>query len=222
MNRLEELTVANIQQAFFEYRANFNEAITPFWYGAREGELINRMLKALSPWHLSLENISWSDEGKSLAEERLTFAVPSLFASVQVGIGGITTSAANPNWSQRNQFISFFQTAVDTLRGEVGQDVESQQTTLAFHVMPGEKPFREALSQFVNTKALGVENAKMLGVSSYSSDFSFVIDGSALLPDGVFIRVTRVFPAGLRFEEMAGTIYEDEERVLHLLRLKLQ
>jgi hypothetical protein len=62
----------------------------------------------------------------------------------------------------------------------------------------------------------------MFGVSAYYSDFSFVIDGSAVFPDSVFIKLNRIFHFATRFEEMAGTIYKDEEAVLRRLGLKLQ
>jgi len=218
----EHLEVANIQQAFFEYRANFKEPITPFWYGTRHGELTNAMLKALSPWRVNLENISWNQAAKNLAEAQLTFAVPSLLASVQLGIGGLTASVINPDWSRASHFISLFQTAVDTLKATIAQELQSQQTTLGFHVIPGKKPFQEILSQFVNAKLLGAEDAKMFGVSAYYSDFTFVIDGSAVFPDSVFIRLIRTFQITTRFEEMAGTIYKDEETVLQRLGLKLK
>jgi hypothetical protein len=218
----EELGIANIQQAFFEYRASFKEPITPFWHGKQHGELINAMLKALSPWRVSLENISWNQSAKNLGETQLTFALPALFSSVQLGIAGVTANAINPDWSNLSQFISLFQTAVDTLKAIVAQEFQSQQTTLGFHVTPGGKPFRETLSQFVNAKALGAEDATMFGVSAYFSDFSFVIDGSAAFPDSVFVKLIRIFQAPTRFEEMAGTIYKDEETVLRRLGLKLQ
>ncbi len=33
----DELIVADVQQAFFEYRANFKEPIVEIWYGGRQG-----------------------------------------------------------------------------------------------------------------------------------------------------------------------------------------
>jgi hypothetical protein len=222
MNPADQLHVANIQRPFFEYRATFTDPITPFWYGTKQGEVIGTMLKALSDWHLSLENISWNQAAKNLGEAQVTFAVPSLFASIQLGIGGITTTAINPDWSRVSQFIALFQTAVDALRTVVMQEFTSQQTTLGFHVLPNSQPFREALLRFVDGARLGAKDAKMFGVSAYYNDFSFVIDGSAVFPESVFIKLIRTYPPTMRFEAMAGTMYSDEERILGLLGLKLQ
>ncbi len=218
----EELTIADIQQAFFEYYANFKEPIAPLWYSGRHGEVINALHRALSPWRVDLADITWNQGARNLREAQLTFNVSSLFAFIHVSIGGLTMNALNPDWSRVPLLISLFQAGLEAVKASTGQEIESQQTTLGFHVKPGPRPFREALSQFVNATMLGSEDAKMFGVSAYHADYAFVIDGSTILPDGVFIKLIRVFGASARFEEMATKIHEDEERVLHRLGLKLQ
>lgn len=96
------------------------------------------------------------------------------------------------------------------------------QKDLFLHVKPAAAPFREILAQFVNTKALGTEDAVMFGVGVYYNDYSFVIDGSAVFPSSVFIKLIRNFSTEKRLEEMAKTLYADEETILHRLGLKLQ
>jgi len=222
MSAQDQANIANIQRPFLEYRAIFNDPITSFWYGARHGEVIGSMMKALSPWQLSLENISWNQAPKNLAEAQVTFTLPALFASIQLSMAGINASAINPDWSRVKQFVSLFQTGVDTLKAVVAQELKSQHTTLGFHVTPNVRPFREIMSRFINTKELHAEDASMFGLSAYYGDFSFVIDGSAVFPESVFIKLSRAYSPATRFEEMAGTIYKDEENVLQLLDLKLQ
>lgn len=218
----EELTTADIPQAFFEYQANFKEPITPLWYGARQGEVINAIHRALSPWRVDLADITWSQSARNLREAQLTFSVPSLFAAIHVGIGGLTMNALNPDWSRAPLLIPLFQAGLDAFKASTGQEIESQQTTLGFHVRPGPRPFREVLSEFVDAKALGSGDAKMFGVSVYYSDYSFVIDGSAIFPESVFIQLRRLFSGLARFEEMATKLREDEVRALQRLGLKLQ
>jgi len=217
-----EQSIAEIQQAFREYRANFKEPIASLWFGGRQGEIINKVHKALSPWNVGLDNIAWNATPKNLGELQITFGIPSLQACIQLGVGGLTLSAVNPDWSRATQFITLFQTGVDSLKDAVGQEFKSQQVTLAFHLKSGPKPFREILSQFVNSTALGGDDAEMFGVSVYGRDSLFLIDGSAVVPSGVFIRLVRTSASTTRFEEMAGTMYKDEKAVLNRLGLKLQ
>ena len=137
-------------------------------------------------------------------------------------MGAIGTSILNPDWSRVSQFVSLFQTAADTARAVTGQTFKSQQTTLGFHLIPDKTSFRNALSRFVNLANLDAEGAKMFGVSAYFDDFSFVIDASAVFPEGVFIKLNRTYSGEVRFEQMADTIHKDEESVLRLLGLKIQ
>src|SRR5579863_10781702 len=98
-----ELNIADVAQAFFEYRANFKEPITAFWYGPKQGEVIKALQKALMPWNVGLENITWNQTAKNVSEIQLTVGVPPLLAGIQVGIGGVTMNALNPDWSQASQ-----------------------------------------------------------------------------------------------------------------------
>jgi hypothetical protein len=219
----DELTIAEIPQSFFEYRANFKEPIIAFWFERRQGEIASALHKALAPWNVGLENITWNQAAKNAAEIQLTFVVPSLLAGIQVGIGGVTLNAVNPDWSRAPVFVSLFQTGLDALKGSTGQEFQSQLATLGFHVKPGgARPFKQIMSELVNAKALGGEGASMYGVSVYSNDYSYIIDLSGSVPGGVFIKLIRNFTAEKRFEEMAKTLYADEEAVLRRLGLKLQ
>jgi len=121
----DELTIADIQQAFFEYRAIFKEPIADLWYGGKQGEIIKRLLTALSPWRVGLENVTWNQAAKNASEIQLTIGVPSLIAGIQLGLGGLTMSVANPDWSRAPQYVSLFQTGLDELRAGTGQNLQS-------------------------------------------------------------------------------------------------
>jgi hypothetical protein len=217
-----ELIIAEIQQPFFEYRANFKEPITIFWSGGRQAEIINAMHKALGPWHMDLENIAWQQSAKNLREVQLSFAVPSQFASVHVGIAGVTMTALNPDWSRAPELVTLFQAGLEALKASTGQEFQSQQTTLGFHLRPpAARPFREVVTQFVNAELLG-SDAAMFGVSVYYSDHTFVIDSSAAIQGGLFVKLIRNFTPEKQLEEMAKAVYADEEAVLQRLGLKLQ
>jgi len=219
----EELVVAEIQQAFFEYRANFQKPIIVLWSGGRQAEIIDAVHNALVEWGVGIENVGWNQGAKNLREVQLTFGVPSLSAFIQVGVVGTTMTAQNPDWSRAPALVSMFQTAMDALKGITAQQLQSQQTTLGFHVKPPEgRPFRETVTQFVNVKALGGDDAAMFGISVYYDDHSLLFDASAVIQGGLFVRLVRNFDGERRFEEVANTLYSDEEAVLHRLGLKLQ
>lgn len=217
----EELTLADIQMPFLEYRANYKEPITSIWFDRRQGDVIDALLKALAP-HLTFENITWNQAAKNLAEAHLSFSLPSMLSTILVGVRGVTVSVLNPDWSRAPIFISVFQTAVDALKASIGKELEGQQLSLGFHLKPGVKPFRETVTRFVNAKALKSEDATFFGASVYYPDRSFVIDSSVSIPGGIFIKLNRNYNGGKKFEEMATTLRKDEETTLHHLGLKLE
>ena len=220
MQMAEELTPADIQMPFLEYRANYKEPIISIWFDRRQGDIIDALLKALGP-QLMFENITWNQAAKNLAEAQLSFSLPSLFSTILVGIRGVTISVLNPDWSRVPLLTSAFQSGIDALKASIRKELEAQQIALALHLKPGTKPFRELMTRFVNAKSLASEDAKSFGVSVYYPDFAFVIDSSVSVPDGVFVKIVRDFSPEKRFDEMAAILYKDEETVLHRLGLKL-
>jgi len=216
----EELNVADIQMPFLEYRANYKESITSLWFGLRQGDIVDAFLKALAP-QLTFEGVTWNQAAKNLAEAHISFSLPSLFSTILVGIRGVTISVLNADWSRIPLLTSVLQSAVDALKAGIQKELEAQQITLAFHLKPGAKAFRERMTRFVNSKALASDDAKSFGVSVYYPDSAFVIDSSGVVPDGLFVKVVRTFSAQKRFEEIATVLYKDEEAVLHRLGLKL-
>lgn len=217
----EEFALADIQQASIEYRANFTTPATELMEQSRQSQLIKALHGALSPWHVALENVFWNSTAKNLAEFQLTFNAPSILANVHIGISGVTMNAFNVAWDNAKAKIDFFQAAADSLKKNLGE-FQSQLVTLAFHMKPGARPFKDVLAQFVNAKALGAENASMYGVSVYNGDYSYIIDGSAVVVGGIFVKSIRNFAANVRLGEMAPIIRKDEEAVLRHLKLRLE
>jgi hypothetical protein len=217
-----ELIIPEIERAFFEYRADFKEPIAIFWTGGRQGEIISAMQKALAAWRVGLENITWNQAPKTAGEIQLTFAIPSLVASIQVGIGGVTMTALNPDWSRAAELVAVADSGLAALRACTQQNLQSQVATLGLHVKPGKKPFKEIMAQFVNAQALDGADATAYGVSVYWNDFFFAIDNSAVVAGGVFIKLVRTFVPEKGFADIATTLHIDEETVLRRLGLKLK
>jgi hypothetical protein len=111
---------------------------------------------------------------------------------------------------------------VDGLKKIGGTELESHQTVLGFHLKPGPRPFVDILRQFVDAKGLGRTDASMVGVGLYSADNSLIIDTSTVIQDGVFVKITRVFQAATRFEEMASILWKEEEGLLRRLGFRTQ
>ncbi len=212
----EQLPIADIPTGFFEYRATFKEPIFSAWYEGKQ-VLVGELYKVLLPWGVDLEKVSWNATPRNLKEAQVTFSVPNPAVLVNVGIGGVTIIANNAEWSQASTLSALFQVVVDGVKKIGSTDLEAHQTVLGFHLKPGPKPFRDVMNKFIDAKALGKEDASMMGLGFYSADYSLIIDNSAVVPDGVFVKITRVFPVAMHFEEMAAILWKEEEGLLHRL-----
>ena len=164
----------------------------------------------------------WNSAAKNIGEIQLSFNAPLLFTGVQIGINGVTMTAFNTGLMSANAPTAFFQAAADALRKSTHEEFQGQLITRAFHVKPGKLPFKEILGQFINAKALAAEDANMYGFSVYRNDYSFVIDGSAVISGGIFIKLMKHFSSEKRMEEMAGVLKKDEDVVLQMLGLRTQ
>jgi hypothetical protein len=51
--------------------------------------------------------------------------------------------------------------------------------------------------------------------------YSLLMDASAAVPSGIFVKITRVFPPATHFEEMAAMLWKDEESIVHRLGFSL-
>ncbi len=217
----EQLPIADIPEGFFEYKATFKEPIFSAWYDERK-TFVKEMYKTLLPWGMNLEKVSWNQTPKNLQEAQVTFSVPNPSVLVNIGIGGVTMVANDADWSQASVLISFFQTVIANLLRVGETEIQSHQTVLGFHLKPGPKPFREVMKQFINTRALGKEDASMYGMALYGAEHSILLDNSLALAGGLFVRITRVFPPVASFEEMAAILWKDEEGLLHRLGFRTQ
>jgi hypothetical protein len=215
----EQIPLADIPVGFFEYRTTFKEPL--FWHEGRQ-IVVKEMYKVLLPWGVDLEKITWNANPRNMREVQFTFAVPKPSVLVSVGVGGVTIIASSADWSQAPALAELFQAVVDGAKRIGGTELESHQTVLGFHLKPGPRSFSDVLSQFVDAKALGHTDASMLGIGLYGTDHSLIIDTSTAVPGGVFVKITRVFQAATRFEEMASILWKEEEDLLHRLGFRTQ
>ncbi len=221
----DQRPVAEVPIGFFEYHAIFEEPIFAAWFGkdAARGTLTTGMYKILTPWGIDLSKITVNLNPKNMQEIQTSFTTSNPPALINLGMGGVAFIVQNAEWSKAPMLVSMFQTVLNHLKTTVPTELGSQQTILGFHVKPGPKPWREVMQRFVNAKALGVEeDASTYGVGAYGVKFSVLLDNSLALPGGLFVKITRVFPAETHFEEMSSILWKDEEGMLGRLGFRTQ
>jgi hypothetical protein len=68
----------------------------------------------------------------------------------------------------------------------------------------------------------GQQTPTAFGFSVYSETGVWVVDRSALYPDSLFIRLIHSFPPDQPLVELANTMRNEQERMLDVLRLRIE
>lgn len=215
----EHLAIPDIPTGFFECRAAFTEPIFSAWFDD-QSELLRQIYHALSPWGVDLEKISWNSAAKNLKEAKVTISVQRPPVVVSLGVGGLTVSLTNADWSNASTLVDL----LVSLLGAVPAKLESQTAIIGFHLKPsGSRSFREVMKEFVNTEGLGDNrNTTMYGMGIYGSDYSLILDNSTVIAGGMFVKITRVFPADTAVNEIAAILWKDEQTVLNRLGFRME
>jgi hypothetical protein len=212
-----EPAVAQIQLAEVEYVGFFSEPLAEFSSEA----IAARFLLQLLPLGVRLSDISASRAGHSFADLAVVAQLPRFGAKVRIGLDKVTVNFVQPDWSRRDQLFDIAEHAAATA-DEFSKPPRSQQVlTLTMHVLSHE-PRRLLMDRVVRlTDAFGLPSPNMLGVSAYWDDWTFVIDSSAVIEGGFFVRIQRTHCGDSRIREMATRLYDDENLVLGLLGMKV-
>jgi len=209
--------IADIPEAFFEYKASLAEALFHLW--TLPNQLVPAVLSMLKEHGVTLADVTWSKEPATFKDMEFTFNIQKLRAIIKTGMDSLTFIAVNPDWSEAPALLSLFD-RVRHLILEIGKtNIQSQEIGLAMHVKPGAEPFSKIMPKLVNTKMLG--SAPMYGISVYHDDgSSMVIDRSLRYDGAVFVRLHRSFVPKASFADIAKVLYSDEMQALALLGLE--
>lgn len=216
----DQLPIAEVPVGFFEYHADFKEPIFETWFG--KDAPTAGMYKVLTPWGVDLSKVSYNATPKNLQEIQVSFATTKPPAIVNLGLGGMSFIVRDADWAQATELLSLLEAVRNHLKTTIPIEFNSQKTILGFHVKPGPKPFREVLQRFVNAKAIGGENAASFGVAAYGADYTILMDNSLAIPNGLFVKITRVFSVEMPLNEIASILWKDEEGTLLQLGFRTQ
>ena len=216
----DELPIADVPSGFFEYHADFKEPVFFPWFG--KDAPTGGMYKTLMPWGLELNRVAFNTNPKTLQDIQTSFSTTNPPVVVNLGLGSLAFIVQNADWSQAPVLIPMLEAVLTHVKAAIPTEVHLQTTVLGFHVKPGPKPFRETMQQFINAKALGADGTENYGLVLYGPTYTILIDRSLAIPDGLFVKITRVFPAETLISEMASIMWKDEEEFLHRLGFRTQ
>ncbi len=213
--------LADIPLSVFEYRAVFQYPI--FAAFEKPTVIAAALYEAFREWNVTFENITLRSApatanelhvGCDLFNKRVVFAVMVSAASLIV---------TNPNWSEAALVQAINNRGMSAVQSSTQGVVKEQIVTLAMHLKPKGKSIKEITSRFrLLDSGPGIDDrVRGFGFSVYGEEMSWLIDLSAGYSDALFLRINRVFGASTPFEEIAATLFKDEEAILNILELKV-
>lgn len=212
---MTEKPIATFLESYFEYRADFRNAMFNLW--TIPNKLLETTYPLLRNWGVDLSDVSFTKDPANLKEAQLTLTVTKLNAIIRIGIDQLVFVAINPNWAEAGSLIELFEASIQHVKKIGNSEVFSQELVLAMHIQKTMGSFQSTLTGLVNTKALG--DASMYGVSVYRDDASIVFDKSLKYQNALFLRLHRKFGPEVLFPQIAETLYRDELDALKMVGL---
>lgn len=176
---------------------------------------LSALIPALRPTGVELADFSFNNSATNLGDPFLNVAVRRWNAVIRIGLDLVTFVAVNPSWQDAPQLVELFDQVAGEIRRIIGAGSLYQESSLSFHLTPGEFDFGKATCGLVRTEVVG--EGVFYGLSRYSKDGTLTIDKSLRYEGAAFVRLQRRFPGDASFAEMVAEIYKDEIAALRLL-----
>lgn len=206
----------DIPESALELRVIFSSNWIDKW--TVPNPFVSILLAALKPTGVSLEDFSFRQEPKNVAENGLVVNVNKLRSVITIGLDRITFRLANPDWGMAQDLATVYQSTVDTCQSFVALPIKSHDYVLAFHVTPGSMDLAASGKALVDSSKIG--DADFYGINVAKQDNTLSIEKSLRYQGGAFFRLTRSFASPITFQEIAVSIYSDEVSALELLGIQ--
>jgi hypothetical protein len=217
-----ETTPVQIPYSFVEYKGFFSEPIFTAFV-KKDWAVTRAIYLALQKWGLTLEQIVIRQQTLNVSEIQVTFSLPRVGVMVNLSLGNLTIVLNNPDWSRAAELVEVTTAAVEATKAGAETSMQQQHLSLGMHLIPKGKTPKELSSRFVTLdekSAAYLGKIKSSGFSLYAEDSTVVVDASALYPEAIFVRVTRIHGGKATLAEMAQMLDRDETETLALLGVR--
>jgi hypothetical protein len=211
--RVNQKANAEIVESFLEHRQLFDQPWTALW--VLPNPLIEPVFRVTRSAGVTLNDIAFNKDAKSVGETYLNVSVSSLNAAIQIGLDGVTFKVANPDWGMAPKLVPLFDDVSAVVKSTVQQSPVKQEVALAFHVTQGEKNWTTRTRPLVDQGIFGP--ADFYGVAIHRTESSLLIDKSLRHENSAFFRLSRTFSGEVPFVEIAKSLYDDELKALQMV-----
>jgi hypothetical protein len=212
-------TQAEIPFSIVEYTAVFKKPILEAW--TVPALIIAAALNALEPYGFTLDGVEVKTHTEKLNEYAIVFRRRPANITLTLGLGKLTITAENLDWTEADQFIAAAKAGAGALVEKTKADVGFQNLALFIHIQIKTKPRQEITAPLLSPLALKLMDGelKFPGIILQRDKAMMVVDASVVYANALFVKITREHAANVAFEEMAKTLHTDEEQLFDALGL---
>jgi hypothetical protein len=142
--------------------------------------------------------------------------------NLSLGLGRLVITAENLDWSEAERFISAMDIAIYAIFETAQVHLKSQQLSVALHVQLKDKTRKEITLPLLSSAGSRIfdGNIDCAGLILHVLKGHILIDASAALANGLFIKLYREHSPQMKLKEIADMLRNDEERVFDVLGLE--
>jgi hypothetical protein len=205
--------------AVFEYTVEFTRPIISLWMD--RAVVVQAMFDALIRWNLDINEVEAVTTGKP-SEQGVKIRLSSKYCTIFFGPASFKFQKDNADWASAEETIEILDAALGTLIRASGAELVDQKTAFALHLQPTTKTFLEVIRPFLSPALEALRTTKLKTGASIVKweDGRVVLDGSASLANGVYLRLERDFNVKATFAEMAKELRTGEEALFKLLDIE--
>jgi hypothetical protein len=198
-----------------EYQARFQRPFIGF-IGSDRSRAVEALVDALLPFGFRLANSDIVTVG-SLADHRVTFRLPDKGISLLFGAEYFQFTKEGSNWATATDDLQILVNAEQALLHESSAKVGSCLVTVAMHAQLLSRPREEVLLPFIPGPLSKWRQAVSYGNHYKWADGDLLIDFSAVIANGIFLKFSSRFEGHPPAQEILERVLADETAIYELL-----
>jgi hypothetical protein len=143
--------MAQQEKPFLRYALSFRDPL--FNLEELDSKAAKAAFSAFRPWNVSLENVTFKDDAKNLAEEATNFLLLGGRVTFSITPGGCNLGVVNANWSDTDMIIQIARAGTEAVLNAMGVSVDKQLVSITMHLHPSYGSVGNITSRFVQVDA---------------------------------------------------------------------
>ena len=211
-------TKAVTKFSVFDYQAWFNE---PIFEPARLFTAITPIYRTLLKWNISAQDVKYPGGATNPTDTLVTLQLVNNHYALNLSLAGMSFKAEYVDWSQASVITEIIETSSMNMKTALGVEFAKYQLQIVLQLVLEGKSIKELTKNLASPFVHPPTDVDFYGLLLQAGDVVFMLDKSAINPNGIFVRITHTFKGGTSMPEMAKVLYEDESWLANTLGIEI-